>query len=59
MLMEDVVPVVKMFACFDSGRIFYILSVIVQSHMKRSFRDTVFCRAEILISKWLLLQETL
>ena len=36
MLMEDVVPVVKMFACFDSVRIFYILSVVVQSYAKRS-----------------------
>ena len=38
MLMEDVVPVVKMFACFDSVRIFYILFVVVQSYPKWGFQ---------------------
>ena len=37
MLMEDVVPVVKMFACFDTVSIFYILSVVAQSYFKKSF----------------------
>ena len=38
MLMVDVVPVVKMFACFDSVRISYILSVVVQSYPKWGFQ---------------------
>ena len=37
MLMEDVVLIIKMFSCFDSVRIFYILSVVVQSYVKKSF----------------------
>ena len=38
LLMEGVVPVVKMLTCFDSVRVFYILSVVVQSYMKRDLR---------------------
>ena len=38
MFMEDVVPVVKIFACFDSAMIFYILSVVVQSYGKKGLR---------------------
>ena len=41
--MEDVVTVVKMLACFDSERIFYILSVVVQFYVERSF-----CLSDIL-----------
>ena len=37
MIMEDVDSVIEMFACVDSLRIFYILSVIVQSYEKMSF----------------------
>ena len=36
--MEGVVPVIKMLACFDSVRIFYIFSMVVQSNVKRGFR---------------------
>ena len=36
--MEDVRPVVKMFACFDSVRTFYIFTVVVQSYGKRGIR---------------------
>ena len=35
MHVEDVVPVVKMFACFYSATTFYILSVVVESYRKR------------------------
>ena len=35
MFMEDVVPVVKVFACFDSTM---ILSVVVQSYGKKGLR---------------------
>ena len=38
MLMEEVVPVVKIFSCFDSVRMFYILSVVVQSYVERGFQ---------------------
>ena len=38
MLMEDLFPVVNMFACSDRVSIFYILSVVVQSYVKRNFR---------------------
>ena len=38
MLIEGMVPVVKMLACFDNVRIFYILSAFVQSYVERVFR---------------------
>ena len=38
MLMEDVVQIVKMFACFDNVSIFYIFSLVVQSYVERGFR---------------------
>ena len=37
-LWKGVVSVVKMSICLDSVRIFYILSVIVQSYVKRGFQ---------------------
>ena len=36
MLMGDVIPVVKMFECFDS--VSYILSAVAQSYVKWGFR---------------------
>ena len=34
MLMDNVIPVIKVFTCFDSVRIFYILSVVVHFYVK-------------------------
>ena len=48
MLTEDMVPVVKMFACFDRIRIFYILSAAAHSYVKKSVRlsNTFYSSAE-------------
>ena len=45
MLVEYVVPVIKMLACSDRVRIFFILAVFVQSYL--TSLHSIFCRATI------------